>query len=87
MSNKPFGWITSESIYRLTRIGGNRKGTVPVHKKRSSVAKTPLYMAPTALTEEDVRKAGGIVHRDGNIFFTNIEHLNAAILKTGGVTQ
>jgi hypothetical protein len=32
------------------------------------------------LTVEDVRKAGGIVHGDGNIFFSNIEQLNAAIL-------
>ena len=32
-----------------------------------------------ALTKDDVRAAGGIVHSDGNIFFTNIEQLNAAI--------
>lgn len=32
------------------------------------------------LSEQDVRDAGGIVHRDGNVFFTNIDKLNAAIL-------
>ena len=31
------------------------------------------------LTPDDVRKAGGIVHSDGNIFFTNIEKLNSCI--------
>jgi hypothetical protein len=31
------------------------------------------------LTHEHVRAVGGIVHRDGNIFFTNIEKLNAAV--------
>ncbi len=32
-----------------------------------------------SLTDEQIRKAGGIVHRDGNIFFKNIDHLNSAI--------
>ena len=32
------------------------------------------------LTEEDIRAAGGIVHRDGNVFFTNVEKLNQAFL-------
>jgi hypothetical protein len=32
------------------------------------------------LSKEDVRAAGGIVHSDGNVFFTNIEQLNAALL-------
>lgn len=35
---------------------------------------------PVVLTDEHVRAAGGIVHKDGNIFFTNIGKLNAAIL-------
>jgi len=45
----------------------------------------PLYAAPPQaqpakpLTKEEVRAVGGIVHSDGNIFFTNIEQLNAAI--------
>lgn len=32
-----------------------------------------------SLTDEQIRKAGGIVHRDGNIFFKNIDQLNSAI--------
>ena len=31
------------------------------------------------LTHEQIRAAGGIVHSDGNIFFTNIEKLNDAL--------
>lgn len=31
------------------------------------------------ITQEQIRAAGGIVHRDGNIFFTNIDQLNAAL--------
>lgn len=31
------------------------------------------------LTHDDVRSAGGIVHSDGNIFFTNIDKLNAML--------
>ena len=32
------------------------------------------------ITVENIREAGGIVHSDGNIFFTNIETLQRAIL-------
>jgi hypothetical protein len=28
--------------------------------------------------EDDIRAAGGIVHRDGNVFFTSVEQLNQA---------
>jgi hypothetical protein len=31
------------------------------------------------LTHDAIRTAGGIVHADGNIFFTNLDKLNAAI--------
>lgn len=31
------------------------------------------------LTDEDVRAVGGIIHRDGNVFFTNVALLNKAI--------
>lgn len=31
------------------------------------------------ITTEHVRAAGGIVHSDGNIFFTDLEKLNAAV--------
>lgn len=33
----------------------------------------------THITQEQIRAAGGIIHRDGNIFFTNIDQLNAAL--------
>lgn len=32
------------------------------------------------LTKEDVLSAGGIVHRDGNVFFTNLALLNKALV-------
>lgn len=32
------------------------------------------------LNKDDIRAAGGIVHSDGNVFFTNIDQLNAALL-------
>lgn len=31
------------------------------------------------LAPDDIRKAGGIIHRDGNVFFTNLAKLNNAI--------
>lgn len=40
------------------------------------------------LTVDDVRAAGGIVHSDGNIFFTNIDKLNKALAsKCGSETR
>jgi hypothetical protein len=33
----------------------------------------------TKVTKESIRAAGGIVHGDGNIFFTNITQLQAAL--------
>jgi hypothetical protein len=35
------------------------------------------------LTAEAVRAAGGIVHKDGNVFFTNLEQLNQLVGITG----
>lgn len=34
------------------------------------------------LTAADVRRAGGIVHSDGNVFFTNLDMLNKAITRS-----
>ena len=31
------------------------------------------------ITKEEIRAVGGIVHGDGNIFFTSLEQLNAAM--------
>jgi len=45
---EPTYWMTWESKYRLDR-GGNAKGAVPVHAKRSRTAIIPLYTSPPAL--------------------------------------
>ena len=44
---EPTYWMTWESKYRLEQ-GGNAKGAVPVHAKRSSTAIIPLYTSPPA---------------------------------------
>ena len=38
----PCAWMTEESARRLVD-GGNCKGAVPVHSKRSTTAKIPMY--------------------------------------------
>ena len=48
-------------------------------KQELAASQSELASKRVALTDDDIRKAGGIVHRDGNIFFTNIAKLNAAI--------
>jgi hypothetical protein len=40
---------------------------------------TPPAAQRQPLTAEAIRAAGGIVHKDGNVFFTNLEQLNQAI--------
>lgn len=52
---------------------------------------TPLYTAPqpakrVPLTREHVRTSGGIVHSDGNVFFTSLDQLNSAIEAAHGIT-
>lgn len=47
--------------------------------KRYGLAEPAAEQTAQVLTHEHVRAAGGIVHSDGNIFFTNIEKLNNAI--------
>jgi hypothetical protein len=42
---------------------------------------------PVELTDADVRAVGGIVHRDGNVFFTNVALLNKAIAARGNHDQ
>jgi hypothetical protein len=52
------------------------------HQQMKLKAWDKLYTTPQQrkpLSVEDVRKAGGIVHKDGNIFFTNIGQMNAAL--------
>jgi hypothetical protein len=73
-------WISDESLYRLKHGGNDSKGTVPVHAKKTIFSKHAVFCAITPLTKEHIRKAGGIVHSDGNVFFTNIGSLNQAVL-------
>jgi hypothetical protein len=42
---QPLAWISNHSVYTL-KHGGNSKGTVPVHVKRSHASKIPLYTQP-----------------------------------------
>ena len=53
-------------------------GCVETYRRAISLLKSPA-LPVVELTVDDVRNAGGIVHKDGNIFFTNIDKLNAAI--------
>lgn len=41
------GWITGESLMRLQHGGNGSRGTVPIHPRSSSTAKTALYMLKT----------------------------------------
>lgn len=74
------GWITEESLWRLRNGGNGSKGTVPIHKKRSVTSRYAVFCSVASLTKVHIRKAGGIVHSDGNVFFTNIDSLNQAVL-------
>ena len=49
---QPKYWMTKESEYRL-KNGGNSKGAVPVHAKRSNTAVIPLYTAPVAAPQRE----------------------------------
>ena len=55
---EPFAWMSNESAYRL-KHGGNSKGAVPVHAKKSTASKIPLYTHPQQkqepLTDEQRR--------------------------------
>lgn len=51
----------------------------PIMGVAKAFAQAKLEQAAQPLTHEHVRAVGGIVHGDGNIFFTNIEKLNAAV--------
>jgi hypothetical protein len=42
---EPVAWMSNESAHRL-KHGGNSKGAVPVHAKRSNTSKIPLYTTP-----------------------------------------
>jgi len=48
---------------------------------------TPPAAQRKPLTAEVIRAAGGIVHKDGNVFFTNLEQLNQAIKAAHGIKE
>ena len=41
---KPLGWITTESLHRLRAGGNDSRGTVPIHRRRSRVARHPVSL-------------------------------------------
>ena len=44
----PVAYVTKESLRRLREAGGNHsRGTVPIHRSRSSVASIPMYCEAT----------------------------------------
>ena len=72
---EPMAWISQESAHRL-KHGGNSKGAVPVHAKRSNTSKIPLYNAPptaqrewVGLTDEEREQATG----------WSVEHIEQAL--------
>ena len=65
--SEPLAWITAESLNRIKQEGGNHsRGSVPVHAKRSSVARFPLYDASGWQPIETAPKDGYfLVYEDG----------------------
>lgn len=43
---RPLGWITAESVMRLSQGGNGSRGTVPIHPTYSNTATIPLYRMP-----------------------------------------
>ena len=67
---EPIGEVVQELGPRLYRVEDRTKWGMKLFAY-------PKVAQP--LTKETIREAGGIVHGDGNIFFTNLDQLNAAI--------
>jgi len=71
-SNLPiFQWLSADHSFRVP-IGSKLYADTPQEAAAQS-------SQAVELSADDVRTAGGIVHSDGNVFFTNIAKLNAAI--------
>jgi len=66
-----------ENLMMSGTLGAVFHREVPTGTKLYAAPVQPVQPAP--LTVENIRAAGGIVHKDGNIFFTNIDQLNRAI--------
>ena len=77
-NTQPVAWIAFDQIsgeYFLER------------EPDSAITWTPLFYATPqpviapALTHDNIRSVGGIIQRNGNLFFPNIKLLNKAIEK------
>jgi hypothetical protein len=74
-----------ELVNRLTEVAKTYHATQQLRERiageiRPFALQQPVAQpAPLELTNDDVRAVGGIVHRDGNVFFTNVALLNKAI--------
>lgn len=44
MKIPPVGWMTRESLYRLTSGGNSSRGSVPVHANKSKVAYIGIHV-------------------------------------------
>lgn len=42
----PIGWVSSESLRTLSNGGNGSRGSVPIHAKKSSVSRFPIYAGP-----------------------------------------
>jgi hypothetical protein len=65
---------------------GSKAEPFPLYLHPQPSQQIPADVAKDALkppTHDDIRAAGGIVHSDGNIFFTNLEKLHAAMAQRG----
>ena len=76
---EPYGWVQPNPSFNSGIF--NQGAECPSGWVGSAIA---VHTAPPAaqrkpLTPEAIRAAGGIVHKDGNLFFTNLEQLNQAI--------
>lgn len=70
--------VDGESRYEL-QVQGKHPAPCARHCEAQAFNIEIRQLMARKLTHEAIRTAGGIVHADGNIFFTNLDKLNAAI--------
>jgi hypothetical protein len=68
----------SRSVDSITRRAG---------ELLDRIRATPPAAQRKPLTSEAIRAAGGIVHKDGNVFFTNLDQLHRAIEAAHGIKE
>ena len=66
--------------WNIGLYGKSAEGLDAAVDKALNKKTAPQPMQSPPLTVENIRDVGGIVHKDGNIFFTNIEQANRAML-------